>query len=112
MSSVALLMVGWCVVSATGAFPESFFPSPTRVYAATLRMFGFQGFLTDVLASAARIGVAFLVCAILGVPLGLLMSSFKSVEALVEPLVDFLRYVPVPALLPIFVLWSGIGEAP
>jgi NitT/TauT family transport system permease protein len=112
ISSVLLTLAAWYVVSATGVFPEAFFPSPTRVYVAALNMFGSQDFVTDVLASAARIGVAFLVCAVVGIPLGLLMSSFKSVEALVEPLIDFLRYVPVPALLPIFVLWSGIGEIP
>jgi NitT/TauT family transport system permease protein len=67
-------------------------------------------FQMDVLASVGRIGVAFLFSALFAVPIGLLMSSFKSVEALLEPIIDFVRYVPVPALLPIFILWSGIGE--
>lgn len=110
--SILLLLAGWWTVSAMGLFSAAFFPSPARVWSAAVIMFGSQSFLTDVLTSAARIGVAFLVCAVVGVPLGLLMSSFKSVEAFVEPLTDFLRYVPVPALLPIFVLWSGIGEMP
>lgn len=54
--------------------------------------------------------MAFLFSALLAVPIGLLMSSFKFVEALLEPLVDFIRYVPVPALIPLFIIWGGIGE--
>ena len=73
-------------------------------------MFSEQQFHLHVLASIARIGVAFLIAAALAVPLGLLMSSFKILEGTVEPIVAFIRYVPVPSLVPIFVLWAGIGE--
>jgi NitT/TauT family transport system permease protein len=73
-------------------------------------MFRDQAFAVDVLASAGRIAFAFAVSALIAIPLGLLMSSFKIAEGLFEPMIDFIRYVPVPALLPIFVLTSGIGE--
>jgi len=63
------------------------------------------------MASAGRILIAFLISALFAIPLGLLMSSFKLSEALFEPLIDFIRYVPVPSLGPIFILWTGIGES-
>lgn len=112
VSSVSILLFGvlWAALSYLEIFPSEFFPGPYRVALAAVRMFGSQDFILDVLASAGRIGLAFLVSALIGVPLGLLMSSFKTVEAFVEPIVDFVRYVPVPALIPVFVLWSGIGE--
>jgi NitT/TauT family transport system permease protein len=74
-------------------------------------MFRSGGFLQDVMASAGRILVAFVISALFAIPLGLLMSSFKLSEALFEPLIDFIRYVPVPSLGPIFILWTGIGES-
>src|SRR5574341_1273727 len=64
----------------------------------------------DVWASVYRVLMAFLISAILAIPLGILMSSFKIVEAFVEPIVDFIRYLPVPALVPLTILWLGIGE--
>jgi NitT/TauT family transport system permease protein len=38
------------------------------------------------------------------------MSSFRIVNALTEPIVDFVRYLPVPAIVPLTVIWLGIGE--
>ncbi len=110
--SIVLLVVVWSILAACEIFPEVFFPGPVRVVKTGVAMFTSRGFLLDVGASCGRIAVAFLLSALIAVPLGILMSSFKSIEALVEPVVDFVRYVPVPALLPIFVLWSGIGETP
>ena len=108
--SILLLLAVWAILSVREVFPPEFFPSPRSVARAASVMFGSHQFLTDILVSASRIGVAFLISALLAVPLGLMMSSFKPVEALAEPAIDFVRYVPVPALIPIFVLWSGIGE--
>ena len=45
---------------------------------------------------------------LLAVPLGILMGSFALVEALVEPVVDFVRYLPVSAMIPLLILWVGI----
>jgi NitT/TauT family transport system permease protein len=108
---VALLLV-WAAANSLQWLPPAFFPGPGRVLRAASAMFADQDLLGDILASTARIGVAFAAAAIVGVPLGLWMSSFKTAEAAIEPTVDFLRYVPVPALLPLFVLWSGIDETP
>lgn len=108
--SIMLMIVLWYVVAEAEVFPVEFFPSPQGVAAASIKMLGSKEFIIDIMTSVGRIGVAFLVSAVVAIPLGLLMSSFKYVEALVEPVVDFVRYVPVPALLPLFIIWTGIGE--
>ncbi len=110
--SVFLGLFLWWLLSVFGVLSADFFPDPISVVDAGVVMFGQESFGSHVLASATRIYVAFAVSAVLAIPLGLLMSSFKITEALLEPLVDFIRYVPVPALLPLFVLLVGIGEAP
>ncbi|MEM1164456.1 MAG: ABC transporter permease, partial [Pseudomonadota bacterium] len=47
----------------------------------------------------------------IAVPLGLMMSSYRAVGAALEPFVDFVRYLPVPALVPLLIIWFGVGEA-
>jgi NitT/TauT family transport system permease protein len=49
--------------------------------------------------------------AVLAIPLAILMSSYRGIGAFSEPLVDFVRYLPVPALVPLTLIWLGIGEA-
>ena len=39
------------------------------------------------------------------------MSTYRAVGAFLEPFVDFVRYLPVPALVPLLVIWFGVGEA-
>ena len=51
----------------------------------------------------------FLLASVLAVPLGILMGSFKVVEALIEPITGFMRYLPVSAMIPLLILWIGIG---
>jgi len=103
-------MGAWWLASSSGTLPVEFVPKPTEVVRAAATLFVSGGLGWDVIASCARIAAAFCVAALLAIPLGLLMSGFKFIEALVEPFVDFIRYVPVPALVPIFILWTGIGE--
>ena len=112
IASILALLAVWALVAHLRVFPVDYFPGPGKVASAAFRLFVTQGLGIDLLASTGRILTAFAASALLALPLGLAMSCFKSVEAWVEPLVDFVRYVPVPALLPIFVLMAGIGEAP
>jgi NitT/TauT family transport system permease protein len=39
------------------------------------------------------------------------MGSYRIVGAVIEPVVDFIRYLPIPALIPLLIIWFGIGEA-
>lgn len=110
--SVLTLLVAWWLTSKAGVFSESFFPAPEKVVETGAQMFLQDGFGKDVLVSTARIFVAFVVSALVAIPIGVLMSCFKPIEGIVAPLVEFIRYIPVPALLPLFVLWAGIGESP
>jgi len=38
------------------------------------------------------------------------MSCYRSIGALLEPFVDFIRYLPVPAMVPLLIIWFGVGE--
>jgi NitT/TauT family transport system permease protein len=69
-----------------------------------------NGLLGDAGISILRVWGAFLLAAVMAVPLGILMSSYRIIGAAFEPLIDFIRYLPVPALVPLSIIWFGIGE--
>jgi len=112
VGSIFALLVVWTLIVHLRILPADYFPSPRLVAGAAYRLFVKEGLGIDLLASTGRILMAFSASALLAIPLGLCMSCFKAIEASIEPIVDFVRYVPVPALLPIFVLMAGIGEQP
>ncbi|HRI06339.1 MAG TPA: ABC transporter permease [Nannocystaceae bacterium] len=111
VAALASLLLAWFALRGTEAAPIELIPGPGRVLQTGVEMVQ-TGFLGDVWASTARILVAFLASAVLAVPIGIGMSSFKAIESLLAPVIEFIRYIPVPALLPLFVLASGIGEEP
>ncbi|WP_137932718.1 ABC transporter permease, partial [Mesorhizobium comanense] len=53
--------------------------------------------------------LGFIVSSVISVPLGLWMGTYRVVQAPLEPLVNFIRYLPVTSFVPLFILWIGIG---
>ena len=88
-----------------------FLPNPWEVVKALYVMLVDQSFLEDIWISVARVWGAFLMSAIMAIPIGIWMSSYRIVGMLLEPIVDFIRYLPVPALVPLLIIWFGIGES-
>ncbi len=110
IGTFAAILLGWSAITATGLIAPQFLPSPFAVVAALWRLFTEAGFSTDILISIYRVWMAFAIAALMAIPLGILMSSFRIVGAITEPVIDFIRYLPVPALVPLTIIWFGIGE--
>ena len=89
---------------------EFFLPSLKTLGDAFLKMFGKENFLLDIGYSTARVWVSYLIAFVLWVPIALLISHSKRVRKTILPYVDFLRYIPVPTLIPLSILFFGIGE--
>lgn len=87
-------------------------PSPLQVLVTLYELFAERSFLSDVGISVARILGSFLAACVIAIPLGVLMGSFKAVEAFVNPFVSAWRYLPAPAFIPILLMWFGTGEEP
>jgi len=73
-------------------------------------MIASQDLLWHALVSTLRVWAAFLLTAAMAIPIGILMSSYRVVGASLEPMIDFIRYLPVPALVPLSIIWFGVGE--
>lgn len=109
-ASFVFLIALWWAAAALHLAPPQYLPSPGSVVAALYGMFVKYDFTWDIGVSIYRVWVAFLISAAMAIPLGIMMSSFRIVNGISEPVIDFIRYLPVPALVPLTIIWLGIGE--
>jgi NitT/TauT family transport system permease protein len=112
ITSIALPLVIWWLVTTFGNIDPKFLPSPGSVWSAFIRLSSTGELLKDTVASLWRVGVGFLLALVLAIPIGVLMGSFASIRALLEPLFGLMRYMPAPAFIPLLILYLGIGEEP
>ncbi|MCV9934792.1 ABC transporter permease [Boseaceae bacterium BT-24-1] len=111
LASFVVIIVIWWVVATFGSIPAFILPSPVAVVSATLER-AVDGLLwSDSLASASRVLIGFLIAAATALPLGILMGASPLARAAAEPLIGFIRYMPVSAFLPLTLIWAGIEEA-
>lgn len=91
-----------------------YLPAPEAVWSRTLRIVdeGFRNFtLAEHLGySLFRVIVGFLLGALVGIPLGYAMGLSNWFRGWFDPIVEFMRPVPPLALIPLVIIWAGIGE--
>lgn len=110
LSSFGFFLILWSILTYGRFVDPLFLPSPGKVFQAGVDLFVELGFTTDILNSVYRVMMGFVIAAIIGVPIGLIMGTFKVAEAFTEPVVGFIRYMPASAFIPLFILWLGIGD--
>jgi NitT/TauT family transport system permease protein len=108
--SVAVPLVAWFALSASGTVSATFLPSPQKVWAAGLDMATSGQLFTDMWASVHRVLIGFGLAVAVSVPLGLVMGSFAAGQAALEPAIGLLRYLPASAFIPLLTIWLGLGE--
>jgi NitT/TauT family transport system permease protein len=110
VAMAVLLIIAWEIASRSGFVSPQFLPPPSRVVTALWTMITTQNLLWHAGVSSLRVWLAFLIAAAMAIPIGILMSSYRIVGASLEPIIDFIRYLPVPALVPLSIIWFGVGE--
>jgi len=110
ISSFAFFLTLWSILTYGKFVDPLFLPSPGKVFQAGVDLFLELEFTTDILNSVYRVMMGFIIAALIGVPIGLIMGTFKVAEAFTEPVVGFVRYMPASAFIPLFILWLGIGD--
>lgn len=101
----------WQIISLSRVIDPFFLPSPLTVGRTMWELVTEHNLVRDIAISFARIFASFAVSAAIAIPLGILMSSVRWTEPVIEPFINFVRYLPVPALVPICILWFGLGES-
>ncbi|OKH12821.1 ABC transporter permease [Fischerella major NIES-592] len=108
--SIAVPLVLWWAITSTGLISPLFLPSLGQVLGAFQRLLVSGDLQTDTAFSLFRVSVGFLLVTVVSVPLGLLMGAFASVQALLEPIIGIVRYMPAPAFIPLLILYFGVEE--
>ncbi|QKC98112.1 ABC transporter permease [Mesorhizobium sp. NZP2298] len=104
------LGLAWWAATGLEWVKPIFLPSPGSVATQIAKLATDGTLWVDLTASAYRISIGFLIASALSIPIGVLIGSFRSWEAAIEPLVDFIRYMPVVAFVPLSILWAGTGD--
>jgi len=108
--SLAIPLLAWTLASYARWVPPLFLPTPTAVMQAGIKLLTEDSLMVDVFASCGRVAAGFLLAAIVGVPVGIAMGTFTSMESFFAPIVGTVRYMPVVAFVPLLVIWVGLGE--
>lgn len=109
--SVWVIFFGlWELAAARGWVDTLFMPPPHQVIGTLYTMIVERNFLSDIGISIYRILLSFGMACAVAIPLGVLMGSFRAVDAFVNPFVSAWRYLPAPAFIPLLLMWFGVGE--
>src|SRR5262245_38117546 len=107
----ALFVTGWAWATLGGVVQGVFLADPLTMVHEGWQLIAAYGFLYDIAITIWRVVGGFVLAALIAVPLGVAMGTYKAVEAFFEPFVSFARYLPASAFIPLLILWAGIGEA-
>jgi NitT/TauT family transport system permease protein/taurine transport system permease protein len=107
--SFALFVILWWILS-TYLINPKLIPSPVKVASTGWDMLVHRNLLEDIGASMMRVGVGLVLGALAGVVVGLLIGRVRPVAALVDPVLQVMRNLSPTAMIPIALVWFGIGE--
>ena len=103
-----LLVAGYWMLSSSMQNP--FFPAPPDIATAFVENWTAERFTEDVVPSLSRLAAGIGAAVVLGVGLGVLIGSSRTLRSILEPVLEFLRAIPPPVLVPLLVLLAGIGS--
>ena len=104
------LVVIWMLVHASGWVSPALLPSPLEVLQTFWTHLTEGGLLVNMGMSIQRVVGGLLLGMLLAVPIGFLIGWYKPIRRFVDPLVNFFRALPPIALIPLVIVYFGIGE--
>ena len=108
-ASLALAFLIWQLLS-TFIFNPFLIPPPLEVIRTAIPMIMSGEIFADVSISMSRILVGFFFGSLIGVIFGVLLGRIRVLHDLLDPIMELLRYLSPTAMIPIAVIWFGIGE--
>jgi len=106
----ALVIAAWYLLYFSGVVAPGLLPRPDEVASATWRRFTEQQLLQDVRISVTRVCIGVALGTLTAVPVGFLLAWYRPLKAMFDPIVGFFRALPPIALIPLVVIYFGIGE--
>jgi NitT/TauT family transport system permease protein len=106
--SWALLFAAWGTVALF--YDPTFFPGPVETFQGAWELVLDGTLLKFSFVSLYRVFQGWVIGSLIAVPIGMLIGRIRLVKQLVEPLVDYFRFIPAIAFLTLFIMWFGVGE--
>jgi sulfonate transport system permease protein len=106
-----LILILWQLVAQFEWIPTRILPAPLKVIQAAFRMIASGELLRDVTVSTLRAGTGLFVGGSIGFLLGMSNGLFRLSEKLFDTTIQMIRTIPNLALLPLVILWFGIGDS-
>ena len=103
-----VLLALWEVISRAGLVNQIYVPTVTKIASELWRLMTNGELLRNLGASAVRFGFGYGAAVVLGLGIGVAMGYFRAGYLLLEPLIELLRPLPPPAIIPIAILFLGI----
>jgi NitT/TauT family transport system permease protein len=108
--SFTLLLGGWWLAAELNLAEDIFLPSPADVWNNAVDLAKDGTLWDDTRTSFVRITIGFAIATAMALPIGVLIGTYRAVEAGIEPAVDFIRYMPAVAFVPLSIVWVGVDE--
>ena len=105
-----LFFVIWFIICRLGIFSPYVLPAPEKVFQTFLKMMESGEILEDVIISFGRVCKGFFIAFVLAFSLGMFRILVPASEKYYDYIVQFFRNVPPLSLIPLLILWCGIGE--
>ncbi|MEV5842973.1 ABC transporter permease [Streptomyces sp. NPDC048179] len=105
-----VVLAAWAIASAAGQLDPGAIPAPWTVLDTAVHLWTAGTLRTDILTSVERAGYGFAIGLTAGVLLALASGLTRTGEALIDGTVQINRAIPTLGLIPLFILWLGIGE--
>ena len=109
-SPIVCLLLLWECVSRSEIINPSLFPPPTKVFSALIGLVWSGTLLNDIESSLWRLVVGLCLGSCIGVLVGLVTGRSKKISSLMVPIIQILRPLPPVAIIPLVIIWFGIGD--
>lgn len=110
LAPLLLVAVAWEAAGRLGLLNPALVPLPSAVARALVRLAGSADLASNTAASLWRGGAGLALSVVVGTALGIAMARLRLVERIVQPLVAVTYPLPKSALIPLLMIWLGIGD--
>lgn len=106
----ALFLAAWYAVALAEVLPAGQLPRPDQVLTVLVERFTERDLLLDVRLSVLRVLIGVVVGCLIAVPVGFALAWYRVLRQMFDPLISFFRALPPIALIPLVIVYLGIGE--
>ncbi len=111
ISSLVAFFLIWEIISRSGMINPSFLlPAPSTVIVTIIALLKSGELVVHTSASLYRASIGFILAAIIAIPHGILIAWFRFFDDISSPIIELFRPIPIAALIPVSILWFGIGN--